>query len=162
MAKIFNTCDPSIYRIQLTDNPSHHKLIIAKKSAAMREYYVEIPKVGLNHFSCFGTCTCGFPTKEGIPCDHMVAIVKVGAIPNLSRVQIMPFWSTRAQWRLQFPKDTVRMDVTLALIKKSAAKNIHMSYCPSWAAPQKKGRPKKEVRKMGIADHVQQGFAKKR
>jgi hypothetical protein len=29
-------------------------------------------------------------------------------------------------------------------------------------APWKKGRPKKEVRKLGIADHVEQGVGKKR
>ena len=29
-------------------------------------------------------------------------------------------------------------------------------------APKKKGRPKKEVRKLGIADHVQQAVAKRR
>ncbi len=37
-----------------------------------------------------------------------------------------------------------------------------MSYCPSWVAPQKKGRPKKEARKLGIADQVEQGAGKKR
>jgi hypothetical protein len=37
-----------------------------------------------------------------------------------------------------------------------------MKYCPSWVAPKKKGRPKKEVRKLGIADHVQQAAAKRR
>ncbi len=102
----------------------------------MREYTVEILKEGLVHRSCFGTCTCGFPTKEGLPCNHMVSIVKVGLIPNLARVQIMPFWYTRAQWRLQFLQDAVcRTDVTLALIKKSGRKDLLMSYCPSWVVP---------------------------
>ncbi len=35
-----------------------------------------------------------------------------------------------------------------------------MRYCPSWVAPRKKGRPKKDTRKLGIADHVQQGVQK--
>jgi hypothetical protein len=163
MEDLLKKCDPSIYHIQLSKTPSHHCFVVSKKSAAMREYKVEIPKEGLVHGSRFGTCTCGFPTKEGLPCDHMVSIVKVGLIPNLARVQIMPFWYTRAQWRLQFPQDTVcRMDVTLASIKKSGRKDLLMSYCPSWVAPRKKGRPKKEVRKLGIADHVEQGVGKKR
>jgi hypothetical protein len=37
-----------------------------------------------------------------------------------------------------------------------------MRYCPSWAAPRKKGRPKKEVRKLGISDHVQKGVLQRR
>jgi hypothetical protein len=115
---------------------------VSKKLAAMREYYVEIPMEGLVYGSHFGTYTCGFPTKEGISCNHIIAIVKLSVIADLSRVQIMPFWYMHAQWRLQFPKDAVfscRMDVTLALIKKSGSKDIHMTYCPHWVAPRKKG-----------------------
>ena len=70
---------------------SHHRFVVSKKSAAMREYHVRIPKEGLDHGSHFGTCTCGFPMKESIPCDHIIAIVKRGVIPNLMRVDIMPF-----------------------------------------------------------------------
>jgi hypothetical protein len=91
----------------------------------------------------------------------MVAITKCGAIPNLTRIGIMPFWYTRAQWKLQFPKDAVyKADITWANIKKSAIANDHVRYCPSWVAPRKKGRPKKEARTLGIADHVQQGVQK--
>ena len=36
-----------------------------------------------------------------------------------------------------------------------------MKYCPSWAAAKKKGRPKKDARKLGIADHAKQGVAKR-
>jgi hypothetical protein len=99
MEEIFNKCDPSIYHYNLTEHPKYHKLVVSKKSAATREYVVVIPKVGLDHGSRFGTCTCGFPAKEGIPCDHMVAIPKCGAIPNLTRMGIMPFWYTCAQWQ---------------------------------------------------------------
>jgi hypothetical protein len=52
----------------------------------MREYVVIIPKVGSDHGSQFGSGTCGFPKKEGIPCNHMVAIVKLGAVANLTMV----------------------------------------------------------------------------
>ncbi len=37
-----------------------------------------------------------------------------------------------------------------------------MKYCPSWAASKKKGRLKKDARKLGIADHVKHGVAKGR
>ena len=163
MEEIFAKCDPSIYRVQMTDFPDYNQFVVSKKSAAMRQYIVKIPKVGMDHGSRFGTCSCGFPMKEGIPCDHMVAITKAGRIPNLSRVELMPFWHTRAQWQLQFPKDEVyKADITWANIKKTADANEHIRYCPTWSAPNKKGRPKTNVRKLGISDHIKQAGAKRR
>jgi hypothetical protein len=92
----------------------------------------------------------------------MVAIVKQGAVPNITRVELMPFSYTRAQWQLQYPKDMVyKSDITWANIKKSGCPDILMKYCPSWAAPKKKGRPKKDARKLGIVDYVKQGVAKR-
>ncbi len=91
----------------------------------------------------------------------MVAIAKCGAIPNLTRMGIMPFWYTHAQWQLQFPKDAVyKAEVTWATIKKSAIGDDQVRYCPSWVAPRKKGHPKNDARKLGITDHVQQGVQK--
>ncbi len=49
-----------------------------------------------------------------------------------------------------------------ATIKKLSVTNDSMRYCPSWAAPRKKGRPKKDARKLGILDHLQQDVAKRR
>jgi hypothetical protein len=52
--------------------------------------------------------------------------VKQGSV-NITRVELMPFWYTRAQWQLQYPKDVVyKMDVTWSKIKKSAAPDILM------------------------------------
>ncbi len=75
----------------------------------------------------------------------------------------MPYWYTRAQWQLQYPKDMVyKSDITWAHIKTSGScPDILMKYCPSWAAPKKKGRPKKDARKLGIVDYVKQGVAKR-
>ncbi len=75
----------------------------------------------------------------------------------------MPFCYTHTQWQLQYPMDVVyKSDITWANIKKSAAPDILMEYCPSWTAAKKKGRPKKDAWKLGIADHVKQGVAKRR
>lgn len=75
----------------------------------------------------------------------------------------MPYWYTREQWKLQFPKEFVyRADITWENIRNSDSKNERMKYCPSWVAPKQKGRPKKELRKLGVADHVQQAAAKRR
>ncbi len=103
MEEIFAKCDPSIYHMQMTNLPDSHKFVISKKSTAMREYIVVLPKIPSDHGSKFGYCTCGFPRKEAIPCNHMVAIVKQGAVPNITRVELKQFWYTCAQWQLQYP-----------------------------------------------------------
>jgi len=93
----------------------------------------------------------------------MVAIVKQGIVPSITRVELMPFWYTHAQWQLQYPKDVVyKLDMTWANVMKSAEPDLLMKYCPSWAAAKKKGRPKKDAQKLGIADNAKQGVAKKR
>jgi hypothetical protein len=163
MEEIFQKCESLIYRLQMTEHADFHKFVVSKNSAATREYFVQLPKFGVVHGSRFGTCSCGFPKKEGIPCDHMVAIVKSGTIPNLTRVQLMPFWYTRAQWQLQFPNEVVyQSDITWQNIRKTTSPDQNTKYCPGWAAPKKKGRPKKDTRKLGIADHVQEATAKRR
>ncbi len=127
-----------------------------------REYSVVIPKGGQIHGSQFGTCSCGYPKKEGMLCNHMVAIVKVGAIATLTRVEIMPYWFTKAQWHLQFPEEvTCGTHITLTSIKTNSRPTDHLKYCPGWTVRQKKGCPKKQQRWLGITDHIQK-LAKKR
>ncbi len=93
------------FKINLTDNKDHHAAVVSKKSASKREYTVIIPKTETMG-SRFRKCTCGYPKKEGIPCDHMVAIYKLGRINGLSRIAVMPHWYTTEQWRNQFPENT--------------------------------------------------------
>ncbi len=92
----------------------------------------------------------------------MVAIVKVGAIATLTRVAIMPYWFTKAQWRLQFPEEvTCATHITLTSIKTNSTPTDHLKYCLAWTAGQKKGRPKKQQCRLRITDHIQ-NLAKKR
>ena len=146
MDDIFKRCDHSEYRIQTTEHPDFHKFIVSKKTVGSREYFVTIPKVGTVHRSRFGSCTCGSHKKEGGPCNHMVAVVKSGAIPFMTNVELMPYWYTRAQWQLQFPKDVVfRFDCTWKKIKEDSSFDENLHHCPAWAAGGKKGRPKKNA-----------------
>ena len=84
MDEIFKRCDHSEYRIQRTEHPDFHKFVVSKRAVGSREYFVTIPKVGQVHGSRFGSCTCGSHKKEGCPCNHMVAVVKSGAIPLMT------------------------------------------------------------------------------
>ena len=55
MEEIFAKCDPSIYRVQMTELPDSHHFVISKKSTALREYIVVLPKMPLDHGSRFGS-----------------------------------------------------------------------------------------------------------
>jgi hypothetical protein len=74
----------------------------------------------------------------------------------------MPYWFSKAQWRLQFPKEvTCATHITLNSIKTILRPTDHLKYCPVWTAEQKKGRPKKQQQRLGITDHIK-NLAKKR
>jgi len=67
MEEIFVKCDPSIYRMQMTDLLDSHKFVISKKSTTMREYIIVLPKMPLDHGSKFGSCTCGSLGRKPFP-----------------------------------------------------------------------------------------------
>ena len=91
----------------MSESISHNFVKVCKHASPNREYSVSIPKDGGMHGSRVGTCTCGFLRKKGLPYDHVVAVVKVGAIPTLSHMSIMPYWFSKAQWRAQFPENVM-------------------------------------------------------
>jgi hypothetical protein len=54
----------------------------------------------------FGGCSCGIPYTDGVPCHHMIAVVKSSRIEGLNPNNAMPFWWTTECWRRQYPADT--------------------------------------------------------
>ncbi len=95
-----------------------------------------------NGGSTFGGCSSSGPYTDGIPCHHLVAVVKSSRIDSLNATNSMPVWWTTECWRHQYLSDTNEtchfdMD-TLRETPKDAA----MWYCPPYAAPRKAGRPK--------------------
>ncbi len=75
----------------------------------------------------------------------------------------MPYWFTKAQWCLQFPEEvTCATHIPLMSIKTNLTPTDHLKYCPAWTAGQKKGCPKKQQRRFGITDHIQNSAKKKR
>jgi hypothetical protein len=53
----------------------------------------------------FGGCSCGIPYTDGVPCHHMIAMVKSSRIEGLNPNNAMPFWWTTECWRRQYPAD---------------------------------------------------------
>ncbi len=89
MEEAFNNVNVQDFKLHLTENKHEHTAIVSKKSTSHREYSVNLPK-STTLGSRFGKCTCGFPKKEGIPRQHLVAVCKLGRIDGLSRSAIMP------------------------------------------------------------------------
>jgi hypothetical protein len=59
-----------------------------------------------NSGSMFGGCTCGRLYTDGIPCHHMVAVVKLSRLDGLTATNSMPVWWTTECWHNQYPVDT--------------------------------------------------------
>jgi hypothetical protein len=103
------------------------------------EYTVSIPTKNTMG-SRFGLCTCGKPTKDGVPCKHMVAIGKASKIEGLSRIQIMLYWLTSAHWGAQYAADVnCRTDVLMNAVKATSNHEDDLCYCPAWTSGNKKG-----------------------
>ena len=92
--------------------------------------------------STFGGCSCGGPYTDGIPCHHMVAVVKSSRIEGLTATISMPVWWTTECWRHQYPADTNETCHFDMDTLRSTPEDAAMRYCPPYAAPRKAGRPK--------------------
>jgi hypothetical protein len=112
------------FKFHLAENEHHHTAVVSKKSLSKEGVYCHYPKTDTMG-SRFGKCTCGFPKKEGIPCDYMVAIFKLGRINGLTRIAIMLHWYTTTQWCNQFPKYTYKCKLLLGLSTPSVTNNFH-------------------------------------
>jgi hypothetical protein len=162
MEEAFKDVNQREYRMDVSEVPDGHVAKVSKTTANAKQFVVFIPKEETLG-SRFGSCTCGIPATEGIPCRHMVALAKSNVILGLTRVQTMPLWWTTAQWRNQFPIDsTMRSDISMNGIKKLHGRDELVRYCPVWSAAAKKGRPKKHERGKTVMDHIEESTKKKR
>ncbi len=141
--KHFNT---AMFKIHVMEMEDCHATTVSKKSASKWECTVIIPK-----------CTCGYPKKKGIHCQHVLALCKLGRIHGLSRIAIMPYCYTTAQWHNQYPEDRIiDTHLTLKSIKANSTPQDNICYCSTWATTQKKGHLKKETHRKSFADHIEQ------
>jgi hypothetical protein len=76
-------------RLNIAEVENDHVAKVSKTNANVKQCVVFIPKeetLGLR----FGSCTCGVPATEGIPCRHIVVLAKSNVIHGLTRVNAMP------------------------------------------------------------------------
>ena len=162
MKECFDDVRVRDYKMSVTIVESGHRAIVQRTTINANTYTVVIPPTG-KYESRFGTCDCGKPAKDGVPCKHMVAVVKSSLIEGLSRVQIMPYWWTNAHWRAQYAVDIeCRGDISISAIKEKYTPDKTLCYCPAWTAAKKKGRPKSNVREKSLMDHIAESAKKKR
>jgi hypothetical protein len=119
MKDAFNDVTVREYKLNMQQNMSSqtYTILVSKYTNGAREFLVTLPKVAFKG-SLFGTCTCRKPAKEGVPCKHMVVIVKSSVIAGLTRTGIMPhFWST-AHWQDQYPLNVeCNTDISMVNVK---------------------------------------------
>ncbi len=134
------------YAIEAEEIGEHFvNYLVRKAGPNNKSYNLQFPLVERMD-SRFGSCTCGFPKVMGVPCKHMVAVLKSGLLEGLNKNNIMPVWWMTTTFKRQFPLDVNlggKMDIDW--LKSRGQPDPNLYHCPSLAAPQKKGRPKKNT-----------------
>ena len=111
----------------------------------------------------FGTCTCGKPKTDGVPCKHMAVVAMSSKIAGLMRTQVMPYWWTTEHWQQQYLMEVnCCTDILLKTLKTMSNADGMICYCPAWMAPKKAGRPKANVLEKSLNDLIKESAKKTR
>ncbi len=154
MEECFINVQVQDYQITVIPIGDGHRATVTKCTINATKFTVVIPATG-KYDSRFGTCNCGKPAKDGVPCEHMVAVVKSSHIDGLSQNQMMPYWWMNAHWQAQYAGNVeCRADIAISTIKDKYTPDKTLCYCPAWTAGKKKGHPKANVRKTSVMDYV--------
>ena len=142
----FNDLYHTQFRIAVAERDDVWVCLI-KRIEMGREHAVTIPKEPV-HGSHFGRCTCGVDRQDSAPCEHMAAVAASSRLPGVTRHNVMPYWWTRAHWRMQIPQEALGVtNVSMSSIIADKEPDHNLCYCPNWTANQISGRPKKDKRK---------------
>ena len=165
MDNAYKDVDIRAFEVDIRQDGNCHRCTVKSiLKASSKKFTVVIPKEEDKFGSRFGTCTCGKPAKEGIPCQHMVVVAKTSAIDDLARIAIIPGCMTTACWRAQYAQ-AVQCRTTAASmrdIKTNYTPDDSLRRMPEVLAPNKTGRPKKNARCKGVMDHIESTGKRKR
>ena len=92
--------------------------------------------------SVFGGCTCGAPNVNGIPCHHMISVVKSSRVEGLTATNAMPSWWSTKTRRNQYSQEAKCASINMSTLTTNHTADQSWRYCPPYIAPQKSGRPK--------------------
>ncbi len=69
--------------------------------------------------SRFGVCSSGGLKVMGMPCEHMIAVLKSGKVVGLNENNFKPPWWMIGQMRLQYPIETaLKVDIDITALKE--------------------------------------------
>ncbi len=80
--------------------------------------------------SVFGGCTGGVPNKDGVPCHHMVAVMKASRIEGLTPINCMPQWWMTLHRQKQYPSHSVLSCDFNMMTLRMTSPNTSLKYCP--------------------------------
>ena len=163
---------PREYKWTVVEHPEYHAYSIKGNHGTLSQTQdLRIVKVSVpgDYGTRPSSCTCGVPQVDGVPCRHAIAVAKSPAQrTNYSVLNAMPRWWTAEAWRSQFPADDKFLcNFDLQWIKEKCLPDDSIHYCPDFAGPRKKGRPKKNTRaksplEMALSQHNGTGVKKRR
>ena len=152
MKEVFEDISVGNYDISAVNFADYTLFNVKKNGTNNVNAKVKIPNLPVKG-SRFGTCSCGAPKVLGIPCEHMAAVVQAG-YNGLTTTDIMPFWWTMGELRVHYPMtDKYPERITLDYVINSGIADDNLRYCPSLAAGNKTGRPKKDKRIKGAIEN---------
>jgi hypothetical protein len=136
---IFALVDYTKYNISVSSGEDRVTVKISRIGNIEREcFFLNEEIMG----SVFGGCTCGAPNVQGIPCHHMIAVVKSNRVEGLNPTNAMPCWYTTEMWRRQYPKNQNYSTISMNTLTSNHTPITTSKYCPPYAAPRKSGRPR--------------------
>ena len=79
----------------------------------------------------------------GVPCVHMVVLLKSGSVEGHNKNNFMPSWWMNSQMHLQYSVDMeIKADMDIASLMSDDVADHHIHYCSAGVAPRKLGRTK--------------------
>lgn len=154
--KVFRKVNARDYSITVECTPTAYKCEVWKTATMSKSFcwfHVTYDEDG----TLFGGCSCGVPNTDGIPCQHMVAVVKSYKIDGLNETNVMPIWWHTSHWRKQYPfMATSTSNFDIQSLRHVDSTKVESSYalCPPYAGPKKAGRPREEKQIKGAVEIV--------
>jgi hypothetical protein len=134
--KAFKFVNPRDYSITIESDANCYNCYVSK-NVSNYNYICWFPVEYADNGSLFGGCSCGILNTDGMPCHHMVTVVKSYRIEGLNETNVTPIWWHTSHWWKQYPSEqSMDANFNIQRLHRSTAK-IDESYvlCPPYTCP---------------------------
>ena len=133
---------------------------VVNRLTSSNKYTTRIP-VNDTNGSFFGTCNCGVPRVDGLPCQHMIAVCKSGRIDGLNQSNVMPYWWHTSHWRKQYPQGiSVGSNFSIDTMR-AGEQDLKYKLYPAISGPSKAGCPKLDKKHKSVMEQAMEKKKKK-